>query len=91
MFGMNIKQEGIEIKGDMQSFSRWTQIWRRVLELIHDAHSGETPADEEPEMDEDHIVGRYVHMTAGPLWGKCKVRHHTCILTTNIHMLTLTL
>ncbi|EME38348.1 hypothetical protein DOTSEDRAFT_75781 [Dothistroma septosporum NZE10] len=73
MFGMNIKQEGIEIQGDQVSFAHWTHIWRRVLELIHDAHAGETPADEEPEVDEDHIVGRYVYINAGPIWGRSKV------------------
>ncbi|KXT07586.1 hypothetical protein AC578_10211 [Pseudocercospora eumusae] len=72
MFGMNIKQEGIAIEGDQISFSRWTHIWRRVLELIHDAHSGETPADTEPETDVDHIVGRYVYVNV-PSWGKCKI------------------
>ncbi|KAF2163905.1 hypothetical protein M409DRAFT_57016 [Zasmidium cellare ATCC 36951] len=72
MFGMNIKQEGITVEGDQQSFARWTHIWRRVLELIHDAHSGPTPADDEPEVDEDNITGRYVYITS-PIWGKCKV------------------
>ncbi|KAK4499410.1 hypothetical protein PRZ48_009924 [Zasmidium cellare] len=72
MFGMNIKQEGITVEGDQVSFARWTHIWRRVLELIHDAHSGPTPADDEPEMDEDYITGKYVYITS-PLWGKCKV------------------
>lgn len=73
MFGMNIKQEGISIDGDKIEFARWTHIWRRVLELVHDAHAGETPADQEPEVDEDHIVGRYVYLKDVPLWGKCKV------------------
>ncbi|CAK4035015.1 alpha beta hydrolase fold family, partial [Lecanosticta acicola] len=72
MFGMNIKQQGIEIQGDQTSFAHWTHVWRRVLELIHDAHAGPTPADDEPEMDEDHIVGRYAYITS-PGWGKCKV------------------
>ncbi|KAK4628744.1 hypothetical protein CLAFUW4_08020, partial [Fulvia fulva] len=70
MFGMDIKQEGIEIQGDQVSFAHWTHIWRRVLELIHDAHAGETPADSESEVDEDHIVGRYVYINAGPIWGR---------------------
>lgn len=72
MFGMNIKQEGISIEGDQTAFAHWTHVWRRVLEIIHDAHSGPTPAYEEPELDEDFIVGRYTYITA-PLWGKCKV------------------
>lgn len=69
---MNIKQKGIEIQGDQTSFAHWTHCWRRVLELIHDAHSGPTPADTEAEMDVDHITGRYVYIES-PLWGKCKV------------------
>ncbi|KAI7544739.1 hypothetical protein KC331_g6623 [Hortaea werneckii] len=72
MFGMNIKQEGIEIQGDQTAFAQWTHVWRRVLELLHDASVGPTPTDEEPDADIDHIVGRYVYITS-PVWGKCKV------------------
>lgn len=72
MFGMNIKQEGIEIQGDQISFSQHTYIWRRVLEVLHDAYCGPMKVDEEPELDEDYIVGRYVYITI-PTWGKCKV------------------
>jgi len=71
MFGMNIKQEGISVEGDELEFAHWTHIWRRVLELLHDALVGETPADTEPERDDDHIVGRYAYITS-PLWGRCK-------------------
>lgn len=72
MFGMNIKQEGISIEGDQLEFAHWTHIWRRVLELVHDAHSGVTPADEEPELEDDAIVGRYTYIQVLH-WGKCKV------------------
>ncbi|KAI7278567.1 hypothetical protein KC345_g5894 [Hortaea werneckii] len=72
MFGMSIKQEGIEIQGDETAFAQWTHVWRRVLELLHDALVGPTPADEEPDVDIDHNVGRYVYITS-PVWGKCKV------------------
>ncbi|KAK3683135.1 hypothetical protein LTR37_020522 [Vermiconidia calcicola] len=71
MFGMNIKQEGISVEGDEQAFATWTQVWRRVLELLHDALVGETPAETEPERDDDAIVGRYAYITA-PVWGRCK-------------------
>lgn len=70
---MNIKQEGIEVLGDKKAFAHWTHVWRRVLELLHDAHAGPTPADEEPEKEEDHIVGRYVYLKDLPTWNKCKV------------------
>lgn len=72
MFGMNIKQEGISIEGDQTAFAHWTHVWRRVLEIIHDAHAGPTPAYEEPDVDEDFIIGRYTYLTV-PTWGKCKV------------------
>jgi len=72
MFGMNIKQEGIEVQGDQNAFAHWTHVWRRVLELLHDALVGPTPADDQPEPEEDHIVGRYVYITS-PVWGRCKV------------------
>ena len=51
--------------------SNRTQVWRRVLELLHDALVGETPAEAEPERDDDAIVGRYAYITA-PVWGRCK-------------------
>ncbi|SMR51287.1 unnamed protein product [Zymoseptoria tritici ST99CH_1E4] len=74
MFGMNIKQEGISVEGDQTAFAHWTHVWRRILELIHDAHAGPTPEDSQDEPVEDHIVGRYTYITS-PLWGKCKVFH----------------
>ena len=73
MFGMNIKQEGISVQGDQQAFAYWTHVWRRVLEILHDAYAGATPEDEDDEdTDEDHLVGRYLYLTAS-LWGRCKV------------------
>lgn len=72
MFGMNIKQEGIEILGDQLAFNKYTHFWRRGLEVLHEAHCGPMKADEQPETDEDFIVGRYVYVTA-PIWGRCKV------------------
>jgi len=102
MFGMNIKQEGIEVLGDQVSsssctdrmtlawsssifrkdkrlilnpqdaFARWTHIWRRTLELLHDSFAGPTPEEKQDDLDEDCIVGRYVYVTS-PLWGKCKI------------------
>lgn len=76
MFGMNIKQEGIEVQGDQTEFAHWTHVWRRTLELLHDAYCGPTPEDEQPEPTEDHLVGRYVYITA-PVWGKAKVFYET--------------
>jgi hypothetical protein len=72
MFGMNIKQDGIEVLGDQLAFNKYTHFWRRALELLQDAHCGPMEEDIEPETDEDHIVGRYVYITT-PVWGRCKV------------------
>jgi hypothetical protein len=72
MFGMNIKQKGIEILGDTVAYNEFTHFWRRVLEVLREAYCGPTPVDEQPETDEDYIVGRYVYVTA-PVWGRCKV------------------
>lgn len=76
MFGMNIKQQGIEVQGDQTEFAHWTHVWRRVLELAHHAHCGPYPEDEQAQPDEDHLVGRYVYLTA-PIWGRCKVFYET--------------
>ncbi|KAK5239870.1 hypothetical protein LTR16_011416, partial [Cryomyces antarcticus] len=60
------------VQGDQTAFAHWTHVWRRVLELLHDAHCGATPADEEPQLDDDAIVGRYIYVSV-PLWGRCKI------------------
>lgn len=72
MLGMNIKQEGTQVQGDQISFTQHTHIWRRVLEVLHDAYCGPMQVDEELEMDEDYVIGRYVYLTI-PTWGRCKV------------------
>jgi len=72
MFGMNIKQEGIEIQGDQNAFAHWAHVWRRVLELAHDAHCGPLKEDTQPELGKDYLTGRYLFLEA-PVWGRCKV------------------
>lgn len=72
MFGMNIKQKGIEVLGDQTAFAHWTHVWRRVLELVHDAQCGPMPEDEQAEIDTDYLTGRYVYLEA-PIWGKTKI------------------
>lgn len=69
---MNIKQQGIEVLGQQQSFAHYTHIWRRTLELLRDAYCGPMAEEEQEDLEADHIVGRYTYVTA-PLWGKCKV------------------
>lgn len=73
MYGMNIKQKGIEVEGDQDAFIHYSHIWRRVLEILHDTHSGPVPTDPEPaETDDDFITGRYIYVTA-PHWGRSKI------------------
>ncbi|OJD36508.1 alpha beta hydrolase fold family protein [Diplodia corticola] len=73
MYGMNIKQQGVEATGDQEAFGQYAHVWRRALELLHDAHCGPTPLDEDAaETDDDYITGRYIYVTA-PGWGRCKI------------------
>ncbi|KAF2020456.1 alpha/beta-hydrolase [Aaosphaeria arxii CBS 175.79] len=72
MYGMNIKQSGIEVLGSQTSMAQWTHVWRRVLELAHDAHAGPIKEDEYQEPTQDHLVGRYVFLDA-PVWGRTKI------------------
>lgn len=69
----NIKQKSVGVLGDQDAFARFSHVWRRVLELLHDAHSGPVPTDPEPsETDDDFITGRYIYVKA-PHWGRSKV------------------
>lgn len=72
MFGMNIKQKGIEVLGDQDSYAHFTHVWRRALELLHNAVCGPMKEDPYEEPQEDHITGRYIFVEA-PIWGRCKV------------------
>ena len=70
---MNIKQKGIEVLGDQTSFAHWAHVWRRTLEILHEAYCGPYAEEEQVEPDEDYITGRYVYLTAPEPWGKCKI------------------
>tara|TARA_R110002003_G_scaffold143_10_gene13249 strand:+ start:4885 stop:5574 length:690 start_codon:yes stop_codon:yes gene_type:complete len=72
MFGMNIKQKGIEVLGDQTAYAHWTHVWRRVLELAHDAQCGPMPEDEQKEPENDYLTGRYIYLEA-PVWGRSKI------------------
>ncbi|KAF3040708.1 hypothetical protein E8E12_006514 [Didymella heteroderae] len=76
MFGMNIKQKGIEVLGDQTAFAQWTHVWRRVLELVHEAHCGPLKEEDQPEQERDYLTGRYVFLDA-PVWGRSKVFYET--------------
>jgi hypothetical protein len=76
MFSMNIKQKGIEVLGDQTAFAHWAHVWRRVLELTHEAHCGPLKEEEQPELERDYLTGRYVFLNA-PVWGRSKVFYET--------------
>jgi len=76
MFGMNIKQKGIEVLGDQTAYAYWAHVWRRVLELAHEAHCGPLKEEEQTEEERDYLTGRYVYLTA-PVWGRSKVFYET--------------
>lgn len=73
IYRMNTKRGGIGILGNYDSFSDWTHVWRRVLELLHDAYAGPTPADNHEESDGTAITGRYIVLNDIPVWGKAKI------------------
>lgn len=72
MYGTNIKQSGVEVLGSKEDFARFSHLWRRSLELLHDAHCGPVKEDHQAEPEQDYIVGRYVYIQT-PIWGRCKV------------------
>ncbi|KAB8349572.1 hypothetical protein FH972_023596 [Carpinus fangiana] len=77
LVGMNNRQDGIEIKGDMLAFANWASIWRRSLELLHNAYAGPYPEEKQEESDDDVITGRYIVLKDIPLWGRSKVYYET--------------
>lgn len=70
---MNNRQKGIEVSGDMDAFAHWAPVWRRSLELLHNAYAGPYLEDDQEEFDEDVIEGRYVVLKDLPLWGRSKI------------------
>lgn len=76
LIGMNIRQEGVEVTGDENASAQYTQLARRSLELLRDGLHGPMKEDSQPEMDEDHITGKYVYITP-PTWGRTKLFYET--------------
>jgi hypothetical protein len=73
MLGMSTKQKGgAEVVGDQAAFIHWTHVWRRVLELAHDAQCGPMQQEEEVEPQYDYLTGKYTYLEA-PVWGRCKI------------------
>jgi hypothetical protein len=72
ILGVNAGQRGVELLGDQTAYAHLAHVWRRVLELAHDAHCGPVPAEEQPEPEVDYLMGRYIYLDA-PVWGRSKV------------------
>lgn len=72
MFGQNIHQEGVEVRGDLKLFLNLSPIWRRVLDLSRTAQSGEIKEEAHATMQEDHLKGGYVYLDL-PTWGRTKM------------------
>jgi pimeloyl-ACP methyl ester carboxylesterase len=69
---MNIVQEGVGVQGDQIKFAQYGHLATRFLELLRDGLHGPMQEEIQPEMDEDHIVGRYIYVNP-PVWGRTKV------------------
>ncbi|KAL4941981.1 hypothetical protein BDV06DRAFT_193297 [Aspergillus oleicola] len=74
--GMNIVQDGAGIRGDRLKYSQYAHLTTRLLELIREGLHGPIPVDDQEEIDEDHITGKYVIIDP-PVWGKTKVFYET--------------
>lgn len=77
IYRLNMKPggSGVGVLGSSEDFARYAHVWRRSLELLHDAYCGpllEDNDDNDGDDDDDHITGRYITVTA-PVWGKCKL------------------
>jgi pimeloyl-ACP methyl ester carboxylesterase len=69
---MNIVQEGVGVQGNQVKFAQYGHLATRLLELLRDGLHGPMEEETQPEMDEDHIVGRYIYVNP-PVWGRTKV------------------
>lgn len=74
--GMNIKQEGVGVQGDSVKFAQYAHLATRLLELLREGQNGPVKQDIQPEMDQDHITGKYIYINA-PLWGRSKIFYET--------------
>lgn len=71
--GMNIVQDGAGVLGSREKYSQYAHLTTHLLSLIREGLHGPTVLDKsQPETDEDHLVGRYVYISA-PVWGRSKV------------------
>ncbi|EEP77768.1 predicted protein [Uncinocarpus reesii 1704] len=67
---------GMQVLGDMPSFTRNARLWRISLDRIRDVIHSKPPPTEyvvyEEEAEDDSIIGRYIWIDS-PGWGKSKV------------------
>ncbi|CAG9984543.1 unnamed protein product [Clonostachys byssicola] len=73
MFGQNIHQDGVEVRGNKDLFLNLAPVWRRVLELSRTAFCG--PIQEEKHVatpERDLISGGYLWADL-PCWGRTKL------------------
>lgn len=74
--GMNIKQEGVGIQGDMTRFAQYGHLATRLLELLREGEHGPIDEYKAETYDEDHIIGRYAYVDC-PIWGRTKIFYET--------------
>ncbi|RKK85021.1 hypothetical protein BFJ69_g1720 [Fusarium oxysporum] len=72
MFGQNIHQEGVEVRGKMDLFLALAPIWRRILDLSREAFCGPIEEEGPSNLTTDNLVGRYVYVDL-PHWGRTKL------------------
>lgn len=65
---MSIVQEGVGVQGNQVKFAQYGHLATRLLELLRDGLHGPMEEEAQPEMDEDHIAGRYIYVNP-PVWG----------------------
>lgn len=70
--GMNIKQEGVGIHGDQVRFAQYGHLATRLLDLLREGLHGPIKQLHQEELDEDHIVGKYIYLNC-PVWGRTKI------------------
>ncbi|KEF60479.1 uncharacterized protein A1O9_02040 [Exophiala aquamarina CBS 119918] len=66
--GMNIKQVWVGVNGNEVKFAQYGHLATRLLELLREGQNGPLKEDPQPEIDEDHISGKYKYIDC-PVWG----------------------
>jgi pimeloyl-ACP methyl ester carboxylesterase len=73
------KDAGVEVIGDVESFTKHARLWRIVLDRLRDAANGTSTAQPgseayaaADEIDDESIIGHYTWLIIPPL-GKCKI------------------